>query len=97
MARVARQTGARSMTYAEWYLTEMEDRLKEGGKQDVVDKTIAQVNNPTNEGLTQYLQTKTAAVLLCGVCGASYRPDEVTPSLEKEMLCPNCVKSNSPS
>lgn len=76
------------MTYTDLYLVALYDVLAEGGSQTVVDKAIAELNNPSQEGLEKYLDTLPKRGVACGSCGAIFAPEE--PELEAEVLCSVC-------
>ncbi len=76
------------MRYFELYLAGLYDALQAGGTQEVVDKTIAEVNNPTNEGLKAWL--KDHPQTQCPSCGLPFTLE--TAQLDQEVLCPTCAK-----
>jgi hypothetical protein len=83
------------MKYFNLYLAALYDALEAGGKQDVVDRAIEEINNPTQTGLDAYLKAR--SVVPCGVCGESFNLEEDKPTLNEEVLCPSCKKTTSPS
>jgi hypothetical protein len=76
--------------YVEAYLAALYDVLEKGGKQEVVDAAISEVNNPTDAGLKKWLVAFPDQ--RCD-CGASFKPESVT--LDQEMSCPTCSKKIS--
>lgn len=77
------------MRYFELYLAGLYDALEAGGTQETVDKAIAEVNNPTHEGLAAWL--KAHPVTSCPSCGASFKSE--TAQLDQEVLCQTCTKT----
>ncbi len=77
------------MKFAEAYLAALYDVLDAGGKQDVIDKAINEVNRPTDAGLAKWLEAFPKQP--CSECGAEFEPKDV--KLDQEMSCPNCRKS----
>lgn len=73
------------MKYVEAYLAALYDVLEQGGKQEAVDKAIAEVNNPSDAGLAKWLEAFPEQ--LCD-CGAKFKPENV--KLDQEMMCPTC-------
>ena len=82
------------MKYFDLYLAALYDVLQAGGTQDAVDRTIAEVNNPTQEGLGVYL--KEHPLTPCGVCGTPFPEADHVPTLDEEVLCPSCKPKTSP-
>ena len=82
------------MKYAEWYVAGLEELLEKGGKQEVIDALVAEVNNPTEKGLEKFASGSRMAP--CGECGEPYAVD-TDAKLDKEMLCTSCVKTTNPS
>jgi len=78
------------MKYVEAYLAALYDVLEQGGKQEVVDKAVSEVNNPTNEGLVKWLEAFPKQ--LCD-CGEKFKPENAT--LDQEMSCPTCSKKTA--
>ncbi len=76
------------MKYVEAYLAALYDVLEQGGKQEVVDKAISEVNNPTDTGLAKWLEAFPEQ--LCD-CGVRFKPENV--KLDEEMSCPTCKKT----
>lgn len=74
------------MTYTEAYLAALYDVLQAGGKQEAVDKAVAEVNNPTNEGLQLWLKAHPKQP--CDQCGVMFTPENAT--LDQEISCPSC-------
>jgi hypothetical protein len=84
------------MTYAEWYVAGMYELLERGGKLENIDALVAEINEPSNEGLTKYVKTR--GFTPCGACGKAYgTSDDADLKLDKEMLCPSCKGKISPS
>jgi hypothetical protein len=83
------------MTYFDLYLAALYDALQAGGTQDVVERTVAEVNNPTDTGLEAYL--KSVPTIPCGVCGIPFARAEGTPTLHEEVLCTSCKPTTNPS
>lgn len=81
------------MKYAEWYVAGLEGLLEKGGKQEVVDALVAEVNNPSEKGLEKYATESKMAP--CGACGEPYALEEADLKLEKEMLCTSCAKTET--
>jgi len=78
------------MRFFDLYLAALYDAIEAGGDQTAVERVIAEVNNPTQEGLTAYLQTLTPPAVPCGVCGVPFEFSHANPTLEEEVLCPGC-------
>lgn len=78
------------MKYHIQYLAALYDALEIGGKQEAVEKIIAEVNNPTQAGLDAWIAT--VETIPCAACGEPFKPDQ--PKLDQEVLCP---KHASPS
>lgn len=90
------------MRYFDLYLAALYDELQRGGTQEVVDKTIAEVNNPTQAGLTAYLTARGRGGFMgmvgpCGVCGEPFPLEQHEPTLDEEVLCQNCKKQTNPA
>ena len=88
------------MKYAEWYVADMETRLEKGGTQTEIDLLVTEINNPTEAGLKAYTVRRDVAYMgapPCGTCGDMIIARDADPALDKEMLCPSCVKTTSPS
>jgi len=84
------------MKYFDMYLAGLYDAIAEGGTQDVVDKVITEINNPTQAGLDAYLVAH-GAVGPCGVCGDPFTFEDHKPTLDEEVLCQDCKKPRSPT
>lgn len=83
------------MTYFDLYLAALYDALQAGGTQAAIDRTIEEINNPTQAGLEAYLTGP--AKTPCGVCGTPFSGADRTPKLDEEVLCLNCKpKANQP-
>jgi hypothetical protein len=83
------------MKYHQWYLAGLYDLLERGGKQEAIDRIIAEVNNPTQDGLKTFLALgRTCGP--CDTCGEPFAIPDPVPSLDEEVLCPNCKKTTSP-
>lgn len=76
------------MKYFDLYLAALYDAVTAGGKQDVVEKVIAEINNPTQAGLEAYL--KDPPLIGCGACGIPFKLEDQKPTLQEEVLCPSC-------
>lgn len=90
------------MKYAEWYVAGLDELLEKGGTQETVDALVAEVNNPTDKGFEEFLKLRGLpsvylGMVPCGACGEPYGVGDADPKLEKEMLCPSCVKMTTPS
>lgn len=83
------------MNYTEWYVAGLYDLLENGGTQEDVEKLVAEVNNPTLEGFKKFLEPQ--HTVPCGACGEPYIIADDDPRLDKEMLCPDCKKTTSPT
>jgi hypothetical protein len=77
------------MRYLELYLAGLYDALEAGGKQEAVDRAIAEINNPTPEGLVAWLQV--AKTTACPSCGTTFTL-ATDVQLDQEVLCPTCAK-----
>jgi hypothetical protein len=78
------------MTYFDLYLAALYDAVTAGGKQETVEKVIAEINNPTQAGLDAYL--KDPPLIACGACSIPFKLDDHKPTLQEEVLCPSCKK-----
>ena len=76
------------MTYLDLYLAALYDLLQVGGKQEDVDATVRELNNPSEAGFETWF--KHVPGLACSTCGKTYTLDSL-PSLATEALCPECV------
>jgi PHP family Zn ribbon phosphoesterase len=77
--------------FADAYLAALYDVLEAGGKQDVIEKAVSEVNRPTDAGLAGWL--KAFPEQTCDQCGELYKPQDA--KLDEEMTCPNCRKTAS--
>jgi hypothetical protein len=82
------------MKYFDLYLAALYDAIEAGGQQDVVERAIEEINNPTQTGLDAYLKARPAVP--CGVCGESFKLED-KPTLNEDVLCPSCKTATSPS
>jgi hypothetical protein len=73
------------VTYQELYLQHLETCLEAGGKQDDVEKAVAEFNAPTKEAFETWI--KGVTVVLCSTCGALFKPDN--PEFTEEIQCTN--------
>lgn len=93
------------MKYHQWYLAGLYDLLELGGKQEEIDRVIAEVNNPTADGFKKFLELRShpnpmhGFIGLCGpcdTCGEPFAIPNPAPSLDEDVLCPNCKKTSPP-
>ena len=89
MRRDAGWLGENNVKFIEAYLAALYDVLEAGGKQEAIDKAVAEVNNPTDAGLATWL--KAFPEQPCDQCGTPYKPEDA--KLDQEMTCPTCKKS----
>jgi hypothetical protein len=76
------------MTYLDLYLVALYDLLQVGGKQEAVDATVRELNDPSLTGFKAWLEHVPG--LACSTCGKTYKPED-PPLLATEALCPECV------
>jgi hypothetical protein len=85
------------MRFSDLYLTALYRMSEAGGVEALVERTIREINNPTEEGLTDYLHALTPPQVPCGVCGLSFDVSKTLPlpTLETPVLCTNCPTPSS--
>ena len=71
------------MTYVEAYIAALYAALDKGGEEADVDRAVAEINNPTEDGLKQWLTA--GPVLSCDTCGIGFKPEAPNPN--DEVLC----------
>jgi hypothetical protein len=80
------------MTYSDWYVANLYSKLTAGGTLEVVDYLVGQINNPTVEGLQEYVgQVKSVGP--CDTCGDYFPADATKVTLDEEFVCPKCRKT----
>ena len=78
------------MTYQDLYLAALYTALEKGGTQEVIDRAISEINEPTLAAFQVWLsQAKTLPRAVCGVPFPL-----VKPALNAEVLCPTCLNKN---
>lgn len=84
------------MKFHQMYLAALYEALAQGGHQTTIDKLVAEINEPTQAGLTAYLQTVPPPRLNCGNCGAHFPPPPNPHLLDDEVLCATCQSPPPP-
>lgn len=82
------------MTYLHLYIAALYTALEKGGKQEDVERAIAEVNNPSPAAFQAWL--KAAGTVACGVCGNPFTPPENV-ELNTEALCLDCPNEKKKS